>query len=487
MKVEKQVASFAALRGQPLWKLLASTNAPFTLAILQSNLFEDEQRLPASILHERVANELEILRHAEAGLPRTAQEYVAEWLVNGYVERRFLPGEPEEQYELSAAGVAAIRFIQSLDTPYTAATESRLSLVISALVQLAEDTDTDKERRIKRLMEERDRIDKEIEAVQLGEVEILPAATAYERATEIIALADNLVGDFRRVRDQFDHLHRELRQKIMEDGPSRGTVLEALFAGIDVIGDSPAGRSFIAFWRLLTDPRQSSAMDQALDDVLTREFAKDLDSKDRRFLMSLMSTLLRQGGAVHEVFQTFAKSLKHFVASREYLEQRRLQQVIKEAQRAALSVKDHVKPGYLLDYWLELTSSRIRSASQWVLYDPATQAPSAGMSPGQSAGIDLETIGELVARSEIDFRSLRENVIALLQRDGQASIAQVLERFPARQGLGSVVGLLTLGTRHGVHAPEQVELVSWTGEDGVERSARIPKFYFSREKAHELA
>jgi hypothetical protein len=264
-------------------------------------------------------------------------------------------------------------------------------------------------------------------------------------------------------------------------------VLEALFAGIDVIGESPAGRSFIAFWRLLTDPSQSAAMDQALDDVLTREFAKDLDSKDRRFLMSLMSTLLRQGGTVHEVFQNFAKSLKHFVASREYLEQRRLQQVIKEAQRAALSVKDHVKPGRSLDYWLELTSSYIRSASQWVLYDPATQAPPAGMTPGQSAGIDLETIGELVARSEIDFRSLRENILAFLQQDGQASIAQVLERFPARQGLGSVVGLLTLGTRHGVRAPEQLELVSWTGEDGVERSARIPKFYFSREKAHELA
>jgi hypothetical protein len=470
-----------------LWKLLASTNAPYTLAILQSNLFEGEQRVPASILHERVANDLAALRHGGADLPRNAQEYVTEWLVNGYVERRFLPGEPEEQYELSAAAAAAIRFVQSLDTSYTAATESRLSLVIDALARLAKDTDTDKARRISRLMAERDRIDREIEAAKRGEARVHSAATAYERAKEIIALADDLIGDFRRVRDQFDHLHRDLRQKIMEDGPSRGTVLEALFAGIDLIEETPAGRSFLAFWRLLTDPRESAAMDQALDDVLAREFAQGLDSKDRRFLMSLMSSLLRQGGTVHDAFQGFAKSLKQFVASREYLEQRRLQQSIKDAQRVALSIKDQVKPSHWLDYSLELTSSRIRSASQWVLYDPAAQPLPAAMSAGRPAGIDLESIGELVARSEIDFRSLRRDILAILGQEGQASIGLVLQRFPARQGLGSVVGLLTLGVRHGVRAPDQVEHVTWVGEDGVERNARIPKFYFLLEKAHEFA
>ena len=487
MKINNEASTLVALRSRPLWKLLASTNAPYSLAIMQSTLFAGEHRLPASILHERVANDLVALRQSGADLPRNAQEYVTEWLVNGYVERRFLPGEPEEQYELSTAAAEAIRFVQSLDTSYTAATESRLSLVIDALVRLAEDTDTDRARRIGRLMAERNRIDREIEAVERGEAKVLSTVTAHERAKEIIALADDLLGDFRRVRDQFDHLHRDLRQKIVEDGPSRGTVLEALFAGIDLIGESSAGRSFLAFWRLLTDPRESVAMDHALDDVLAREFAQELDSKERQFLMNLMSSLLKQGGTVHEVFQGFAKSLKQFVASREYLEQRRLHEALKDAQRAAMSVKDRVTPIQSLDYSLELTSSRIRSASQWALYDPAVQPHPATMSVGRPAGIDLETIGELVARSEIDFRSLRQDVLAIVRQEGQASIAQVLQRFPARQGLGSVVGLLTLGVRHGVRAPDQVEQVSWMGEDGVERNARIPKFYFSPEKAHELA
>lgn len=486
MKVDKQAQRYAALRGQALWKLLASDNSASTLAILEANFFEGGGRIATSIFHERVANDIAALNTNGADLRRNAQEYVADWLVNGYLERRFLPGEAEEQYELSAPSATAIRFIQNLDAPYSAATESRLSVVIEELVKLAQESDPNADRRIERLIQERQRIDEEIEAVRRGEAKVLPAATAYERAREIIALANGLIGDFRRVRDEFENLHRDLRQKILEDAPSRSTVLEALFAGIDLIGDSPSGRTFSAFWRLLTDPRQSTAMDGALEEVLARDFAKDLDLKDRRFLMNLTSALLTHGGAVHNVSQNFAKSLKHFVASREYLEQRRLQQVIKEAQREALTAKESVKPSQSIGRWLELTSSRVRSASQWMLFDPATQATPSRMAKGEVAGIDLETIGELVAQSEIDFRSLKQDIVRLLEERGHVSISEVLERYPARQGLGSVVGLLTLGSRYGLRVEAQVETVHWTGEDTARRSARIPMYRFMSEKAHEL-
>lgn len=486
MKADKQGQRYAALRGQPLWKLLASDNSASILAILEANLFEDGGRLASSIFHERVANDIAALNTTGADLRRSAQEYVAEWLVNGYLERRFLPGQAEEHYELSAPAAAAIRFVQNLDAPYSAATESRLSVVIEELVKLAQDSDPNTEKRVQRLIRERQRIDEDIEAVRRGDTKILPAATAYERAREIIALANGLIGDFRRVRDEFEHLHRDLRQKILEDAPSRSTVLEALFAGIDLIADSPSGRTFSAFWRLLTDPSQSTAMDGALEEVLTRDFAKDLDVKDRRFLMHLTGALLTHGGAVHNVSQNFAKSLKHFVASREYLEQRRLQQILKKAQREALAAKESIKPTQPIGQWLELTSSRVRSASQWTLFDASTQATPSGMIKGEAAGIDLEMIGELVARSEIDFRSLKQDIVCLLDERGQVSISEVLDRFPARQGLGSVVGLLTLGSRYGMRAQAQVETVHWTGGDTTLRSARIPKFYFLTEKAHEL-
>lgn len=83
---------------------------------------------------------------------------------------------------------------------------------------------------------------------------------------------------------------------------------------------------------------------------MSREFVGELDMRERRFLLRLTRNLLEQGGAVHEALQTFARSLKHFVQSREYLEQRRVNQLLKEAQRAALSIKDEVKVTESLEY-----------------------------------------------------------------------------------------------------------------------------------------
>ncbi len=485
MKTDKLIATYRRMRAQPLWRLLASDNGPTVIGLLQSHLYEKERSLPASILFERLARNLEELRARGDDFPRTAQAYVANWLNDGYLERRFPPDATEEEYELSTATVEAIRFLSGIAEPHSAATESRLSLVIQALVGLAEGTDTDKQRRINRLMAEQARIDKEIDAIQEGQMRVLPPDAALERAREIITLADDLTGDFRRVRDRFEQLNRELRERIMDSEGNRGEVLDSLFAGIDLITESEAGRTFSAFWRLLTDPEQAAMLEEALDSVMSRDFITGLDMRERRFLLRLTRNLLEQGGAVHEVLQTFARSLKHFVQSREYLEQRRVNQLLKEAQRAALAIKDEVKATESLEYSLELTSSRLQSLSQWVLYDPSLQAEPEAMREGEPPAIDLESVSEWVAQSEIDFRTLKKHVCSLLEQRDQASIGDVLAHFPASQGLGSVVGLLALGSRHGIKG-DSVETVAWVGEDDQERRARIPKIYFLRDRLDAL-
>lgn len=490
MNADKHIAAYRRIRNQPLWRLLASGHGPTMIGLLQSLLYERERSLPASILFERLTRDLEELRAQGDDFPQTAQAYVANWLSDGYLERRFPPGVTEEEYELSTATVEAIRFLSAIAKPHSAATESRLSLVIQALVGLADDTDTDKYRRIDRLTAEQARIDKEIDAIQKGQMRILPRDTALERTREIISLADDLTGDFRRVRDQFEQLNRDLRERIMDSEGNRGDVLDSLFAGIDLIAESGAGRTFSAFWRLLTDPEQAAMLEESLDSVMSREFVGDLDMRQRRFLLRLTRNLLEQGGTVHEVLRTFARSLKHFVQSREYLEQRRVNQLLKEAQRAALSIKDEVKATESLEYSLELTSSRLRSLSQWMLYDSSLQAEPEAMREGEPPPIDLESVSELVAQSEIDFRTLKAHVCSLLEQRDQASIGDVLEHFPAEQGLGSVVGLLALGSRHGIRGAESGieagETVAWVGEDDQGRRARIPKIYFLRDRLDEL-
>lgn len=479
MKASRLALTYQRLRASDAWRLLALDNAPVTLGLLQTHLLETERRLPASILIERLEQDLIALRLEGIDMPQTAQAYLAQWLGNGYLERSYPEGASEETYELSTAAVRAIRFVQSLGEDRAVATESRLSLVLQQMRQLAEQTEPDPQRRIDALMRERERIDQQIRAAREGRLRPLIDEQAVERIREIIALADELGADFHRVRDQFQHLNRDLRERIVDSDAQRGEVLDALFAGVDLIAESEAGRSFKAFWRLLTDPEQSSGLDEALEQVMERDFSRSLERHERRFLLGLLRGLLERGGEVHEVSQRFARGLRQFVQSQAFREQRRINRLLQLAQRRALAVKDEVRPQTELGRELHLTSAPIRSLSQFRLHDPSLDRVEGGIAGAAGAEISLQQIGELVAHSEIDFRTLEAHISAALENAEQVTVSELLARFPAEQGLGSVIGYLALGTRDGV-VSDQRERVQWQGLDGIERSAWIPRVFFVR-------
>lgn len=485
MNTTHSLAALRALREQPLWQLLAALKAPAVVTLLRNVLLEGEKVLTGSVLHERLARELELLRAAGEDLPQSASAYVSDWLRQGWLSRRLPTGANEEVYELSTAAAGAMRFLLAMLTPQIAATESRLATVISQVVRLAEETDLDPERRIAGLQAERDRIDLEISALRNGVVKTLPEERALERAREVIGLAEALAGDFRRVRDQFDQLNRGLRQSLLENDGSRGEVLESLFAGVDLISESDAGKTFNAFWRLLTDPLQSAALFSAVEAVVTRPFARKLSTRERRFLLNLTSTLMDEGSAVHDVLQHFARSLKAFVQSREFREQRRLHSLLKQAAQAALAAKEVVRANLPLEFTFTLSSSHIRSSAQWLLYDPKQRVTDASMAPEPVSELSLAHVAELLRQSEIDFRTLRGNIRAMLQQQRQITIAELLVNFPAKQGLGSVVGYLALGAKHGELSNER-EQVRWLGSDAKPRQALIPAISFIKERYVEF-
>lgn len=485
MKALRGVAALRNLREQPLWRLLAANKGPVVIALLQSLFVESEQTLPSSVLHERLTRDIEALRAVGEELPQTPQAYVAEWLSQGWLTRRFPAGASEEEYELSVDALTALRFVTGLLKPRTTATESRLSVVIHQLSRLAEETNTNPQSRLAALHAERDRIDRAIAEVERGGVKALAPDRAVERAREVIALAQELAADFRSVRDEFERLNRGLRQSLMENEGSRGDVLEQLFAGVDLIGESDAGRTFHAFWRLLTDSEQAATLRESLDEVTGRPFARQLESQERKFLLGLTGALLNEGRGVHDVLQHFARSLKSFVQSREFLEHRRLHGLLKAATQAALGAKDEVRPNEQVGFELMQSSSRIRSVSQWALYDPAERVTDSSMQAAEPSELDLETVSELVRQSEIDFRTLKAHVRAILERQSQVSIAQVLAEYPAEQGLGSVVGYVALGSKHG-EVTDGTELVVWEGDDEVQRRAKVPTIYFMRERYLEF-
>jgi len=486
MKPQLYASTFERLRGESTWRLLSASTAPEVLALMQYLLYDTDRTLPASVLTERLTTELEILRANGRDLAGTATYYLRDWLREGWLERRYLDGAADEEYELSAAAIQGLRIVESLQTQRTVATESRLSIVMDQLASLKLQTDADPITRLELLYDDRRRIDAEIDRVASGDVEVLDTERAVERLREIVALSRDLTEDFRRVRDQFYDLNRNFLERIVEDEAQRGQVLSDLFAGVDVIAESQAGRTFAAFWALLTDPEQSAQLEASLDAVASRDFTKALPREERQFLASLTRTLLDRAGHVNDTQTGFARSLRTFVQSREYQEQRRLSSLLQAAKASALPVRGVLRPEQQTGLLLQLSSATYRSVGQWKLHEPVQPIVAGPLEADDAPDIRLEDVQAAVEQSEIDFRALRALLRDVLESHSQVTVGRMLELHPAAQGLGTVVGYLAIGAKHGEIAPAGRERVEWVSGRGHRRAAHIPLIYFLAERREEL-
>ena len=97
--------------------------------------------------------------------------------------------------------------------------------------------------------------------------------------------------------------------------------------------------------------------------------------------------------------------------------------------------------------------------------------------------MDWETLRTLVREAEIDFDELTGNITEAVDALGPVTVAQVLDRHPATQGLASAVGLYVLGTRYGTVA-DGGEQITWT-HDGVTTRAILSPTYRFEERADD--
>lgn len=492
MKTALALHELRAMREGPMWKLLASQHAPLTLSLLQSLFPETSTQLGSAVLIERLSAELDVLRARGEDIDKTPQMLVAEWVQGKWLARAFPEGASEEMYELAADVVPAIRLIMGQLQPRQTATESGLAVVIDSVLRLATDTDPDPASKLKALHQESQRIVDEIRRVMTHGVSPMEPARARERGRYIVAMAEAIAVDFRRVRDAFERLNRDLRRQLVEHEGPRGEVLEKVFLGSDAISESDEGKSFSAFWRLLTEPSQFEALKAAFESLETRPFVRLLTLDERRRLFRVMDTLLAEGGTVQEVMATLGRSLKTFVQSREFQEQRQIQRLIRAAITESLALKDQLTNGRTLDYALTLSTSSLRSVAQLAPFDPLERPGETTVDNAEAPEIDMAAMREMIDNADIDIPLLKANIREAVAQRGQVSVGDLMRMFEVTQGLASVVGYMSLGQRYGVVLDDRDrefhprELVTWTGRDGLVRQARIAQLLFTRDCLNDL-
>lgn len=470
------VAESAALR-----LLRADLVAP-AAALLTAHLGAPGSRISADELHERLDADLDELRdHFDLGA-KSAKAFCDDWRGAGLLIRRPAPDARGETYELSPEARDAVRVLDQLAAPQTTITESRLVAVMAAVHRLAVDTDTDVGTRLAALTQERDRIDAEIQRLSTGDVDVLDERRATERMNDILLQVQGLPADFARVRARFDELNHDLRARILNEDAVPGDVLDDIFRGVDLIESSDEGRTFSGFSSLLREPERSSQLDFDISAILDRDFAGTLDPSARRSLRGLVKDLKRGSREVHGVLAEFARSLRRYVYSQDFQQDRALRTALQGALAAAVPAVRHTKPYRETGLHLELPTMRLSSVGEITAHDPSEFDAGETLPDAPSHAVDFAELARLARETEIDYGELTRDINDVLSTRESATVGDVLDAHPATQGLASVVGLLSLAARYGRVRDDASETVAWSGAaDGVTRSATLATHVFDAE------
>lgn len=457
-------------------RLLRADLMPVVVAILDSR-FADARVIGYPEFVEQVSDDLEELRGAGFPLPRTAQDYIADWIAKGILIRRASTTAREETVELSREAIGALKFVVEAELPQSSVTSSRLTNVSSLLGSLARDSNPDASTRIEALREQAAEIEAEIARIESGDFEPLDDRLAQERLSEIMRLAGEVPGDFAKVADDLEALNSQLREQIINNDGSRGGVLDEVFAGVDLIEQSDSGRTFSAFHELLLDPVLSDRFDTAVDAVLSRPFTSEIPPTEAVFLRRFLTVLQRESTQVRSRLTDFSRSLRRFVQTQEYREHKRLAAALTRADGAAFEALRKHPPTAQLGRDLDLSSVQIASVGAWALKNPADQRTVDEVLAHETSALDLEELRALVRLTEIDFPELESAVADAVAELGSATVADVLERHPATQGLASIVGLYILAVEHASRAAG-VEDWTWQSAAGLKRSVSADRYVF---------
>jgi len=460
------------------WRLLRAGNAPVIAGLLGIHLGGDERRVDAEELYERLDADLERLRDQGLALPLTAKGYCAEWRSAGFLVRRPSPSARGETLELAPDAIAAIRFLNARAAPRSSVTESRLASLANQVRQLAIDTDPDTSARIEMLEQEIERIERRIAELRSGDDATLDGERALERVRELIGQAADVPDDFAHVRADFEALNATLRAKIVESDASQAAVVDEVFQGIDHIAESDAGRSFAAFSQLVLDPALGAAFEADIRRILDRAFARELSPAERRLLRSYLSTLKERSAEIHDVITVFARALRRYVQSQDFQRDRVMRTLLREAQHAGALAATHMKPWQRVGITLDLSAVAMSSVGVVELHDPSEFDATADVETHEVAVASYDELRALARETEIDFDELARNVNTVLADLGTCTVADVLARHPATQGVGSVVGLLALAAEQGT-VDDEPEVLSWEGSDGVTRAAVVAAHRFT--------
>ncbi|MFC3107190.1 DUF3375 domain-containing protein [Undibacterium arcticum] len=479
-------ATLALLRqSHPAWRLLRSDHAPLVASFLQRVFIAPNVRLMAQAdLAEALEDELFALRErlgAEA-FPKPALDYLNDWTGadKGWLRKFYLQGSDEPHFDLTPATEKAIAWLETLTARSFVGTESRLLTLFELLKQMSEGSETDPQARMTELHKRRDEIDLEIARVVAGDIALMDDTSLKDRFQQFMALARELLTDFREVEHNFRGLDRRVRERIALWEGAKGALLEEIMGERDAIADSDQGRSFRAFWDFLMSSSRQEELSALLERVLTLPPVAELkpDARTRR----VHYDWLEAGEHTQRTVAQLSQQLRRFLDDQAWLENRRIMDILHGIEAKVLALRESPPSGAVMA--IADTAADIELPMERPLYTPTIKPLIADIEL-ESGDAEVDAAA-LYMQVVIDKAQLIRHIRHALQDRSQVTLRELCEMQPLQHGLAELVAYLQLAgdTFKTVVDEEATETIVWRreGPNGQEyaKQARLPRVIFVR-------
>ncbi|MCH9730478.1 MAG: DUF3375 domain-containing protein [Actinomycetia bacterium] len=426
----------------PAWRLLRASNSTLILAFLGEFFVEGNRgacsasEVVAALDDHLYSLNVEIVtENGQARFPRDARSYVDDWAATeaGYLRRFYPPGDDEVHYEVTPAFEKAYAWVTSLKGRSFVGTESRLHTVIELLRQIVHGTETVPEVRLAELHRRRDELDAEIAAVEAGVVTVLDSTGVRDRYQQLSATAKELLSDFREVEENFRLLDRAAREKIAAWDGSKGELLAELVGSRSEIAGSDQGRSFQSFYDfLLSDSRQVE-----LAGLLAKVSSHNAIESDQR-ISGIHHDWSEAADRAQRTVRLISEQLRHFLDDQVWMENRRVLDLVRVVEAAALTLRDQ-PPGFGLE--VDQPGVEIALPFERPLYQSPAAVAVESRIPTEAEEVDPEL---LFAQTFVDQTRLAEIVRTVLPEQTSALLSDVVALHPIEQGAAEIVGYLAL-------------------------------------------
>ena len=458
-------------------KLINSDNFAFALSFFDF-VFNQKRFLSinASMIEEFLEDFLYDLNKTYGDIfPKSAKDYLSDWTNNGFL-KKYYDSSGEIVYEITPYTKSALEFIEGLDKSEFIGSRTKFNIIFELLEELEFETNLSDEERIKALKKQKDEIDEKIEKIKKKEYLKFDKSRVKEHYLQIVEQSRKLLYDFSQIEYNFRELNKDVASKILGANSTKDRLLGSIFDIEERIRQSDQGKSFFAFWQLLTNAQKSEQLTKMIENLYKNETILEFD--EDKSLKNLKFDLLNNAQKISKTTNRLVEQLRRFLDDKVWLEHKKILELCKSIQKNAIEVKQN-PPKQRVFMEIDGTKVPVDSVFEKRLYTIKKKSEFTHEINEQKETVDLSDFYNIFY---VDEEKLKQNINYFLQIKTQVSLEEVVQRFPVKKGIAELISYLSLAKKdeNSLIYEESITL-EIEDENGYKKRVKMPKVVFVRE------